>query len=161
MAVYAPSKDIPEFWENAHLIIDSGQSTNKLIIGDFNCTLNHKIDQQGYKTDPHLKSRKIINQLLEQEILIDSYRHLNPEKKSYTFRTKNNKKRGRLDYGLISPSLIQFHTNVTVHPYSNTDPSTISLEIDIKKSSKGTGVFRCPPNLHKNIDYQILLNKHN
>ena len=58
LAVYAPSKDSPEFWERAHTIINTGNSTHKLIIGDFNCTLNHILDQKGYKTDPHPKSRK-------------------------------------------------------------------------------------------------------
>ena len=117
------------------------------------------MDQIGYKTDPHPKSRKVINQLLEQEILVDSYRHLNPETKSYTFRTKNGRKRDRLDYGLISPSLIPYLKKSThiAHHFDNTDHSTIALEIDITNSKKGKGIFRCPPLLHKNTDYQILI----
>ena len=159
LAVYAPSKDSPEFWERAHTIINTGNSTHKLIIGDFNCTLNHILDQKGYKTDPHPKSRKIINQLLEQEIYIDSYRHIKPDTKSFTFRTRDNKKRSRLDYALISPSLAPFMTNIEhiAHHFDNTDHSTISLEIDITNSIMGKGTFRCPPNIHKNIDYQILI----
>ena len=68
LSVYAPSKDMPQFWEKAHEIMVTGQSQHKIIIGDFNCTLNHNTDQQGYKTDPHTKSRKIIYNLLEQEL---------------------------------------------------------------------------------------------
>ena len=117
------------------------------------------LDQKGYKTDPHQKSRRVINQLLEQEVYVDSYRHLNPDSKSFTFRTKDNKKRSRLDYGLISPSLAPYLTNVQhiAHHYDNTDHSTISLEIDITKSTQGKGIFRCPPNLHNDINYQILI----
>ena len=117
------------------------------------------MDQKGYKTDPHPKSRKIINQLLEQEIYIDSFRHLNPESKSFTFRTKDNKKRSRLDYGLISPSLVPYLNNVQhiAHHYDNTDHSTILLELDITKSERGKGIFRCPANIHNNTDYQILI----
>ena len=159
LAVYAPSKDTPDFWEKAHTIINTGNSTHKLIIGDFNCTLNHTIDQQGYKTDPHPKSRKIINQLLDQEIFIDTYRHLNPDTRSYTFRTKDNRKRSRLDYGLISPSLIPYIANIQhiAHHFENTDHSSILLEIDITNSEKGKGTFRCPPNIHNNTRYQILI----
>ena len=137
----------------------TGQSQHKIIIGDFNCTLNHITDQQGYRTDPHTKSRKEINNLLEQEFYIDSFRHLNPEKKSYTFRTKDEKKRGRLDYGLISPTLIPHlkEAKHIAHHYDNTDHSTISLEIDITKSETGQGIFRCPPNIHNDLDYQILI----
>ena len=159
LAVYAPSKDSPEFWENANAIINTGDTPHKLIIGDFNCTLNHIIDQKGYKTDPHPKSRKILNQLLEQELFIDSYRHFKPETTSFTFRTKDSKKRSRLDYGFISPSLAPYLTNVEhiAHHYENTDHSTISLEIDITNSEIGKGVFRCPPNIHQNLNYQILM----
>ena len=97
--------------------------------------------------------------MLNQEIFIDSYRHLNHNTKSYTFRTKDCKKRSRLDYGLISPSLAIHLKNVQhiAHHYENTDHSTISLDIDITNSEKGKGIFRCPPNIHNNIDYQILI----
>ena len=44
LAVYAPSKDNPEFWEKAHTIIETGKSTHRIILGDFNCTLNHTMD---------------------------------------------------------------------------------------------------------------------
>ena len=159
LAVYAPSKDTPDFWEKSADIMATGQSHNKMIIGDFYCTLNHNMDQQGYRTDPHTKSRKVITNLLEQELYIDSFRHLNPDKKSYTFRTKDCKTRGRLDYCLISPTLIQHLEEIKhiAHHFDNTDHSTISLEIDITQSEKGNGIFRCPPNTHNNLDYQILI----
>ena len=50
-------------------------------------------------------------------------------------------------------------TNVEhiAHHFDNTDHSTISLEIDITKSIMGKGTFRCPPNVHRNTDYQILI----
>ena len=159
VAVYAPSKDNPEFWEKVHNIAYSGDSTHKLIIGDFNCTLNHNIDQIGYKTDPHPKSRKVLNQLLDQELFIDSYRHLNPDTRSYTFRTRDCKKRSRLDYGLISPSLLPYlqSSHHLAHHYDNTDHSTILIDIDITNSKIGKGIFRCPPNIHNKTDYQILI----
>ena len=159
LVVYAPSKDSPEFWENANTKLNTGDTQHKLLIGDFNCTLNHNLDQKGYKTDPHPKSRKILNQLLEQGAFIDSFRHVKPNTRSFTFRTKDSKKRSRLDYGLISPSLAPYLKNVEhiAHHYENTDHSTISLEIDITNSEIGKGVFRCPPNIHKNLNYQILM----
>ena len=58
-----------------------------------------------------------------------------------------------------SPSLISSLKNVShiAHHFDNTDHSTIALEIDITNSKKGKGIFRCPPHLHKNPDYQILI----
>jgi hypothetical protein len=74
-AVYAPSKDAPSFWDMVQDDINKGDTINKLKIGDFNCTLEHNIDSSGYKTDPHPKSRTVINNWLENETYIDTYRH--------------------------------------------------------------------------------------
>ena len=86
LVIYAPSKDTPSFWEQAYEEINTTTNDLKLIIGDFNCTLDHELDSFGYKTDPHPKSRTIINNWLENEAFIDTYRHFYPREKSYTFR---------------------------------------------------------------------------
>ena len=79
LAVYAPSDDCSEFWDSAHTIINTGKAEHRLMLGDFNCTMNHAIDSSGYKTDPHTKSRKVLSGILETEELIYSYRHFNPD----------------------------------------------------------------------------------
>ena len=77
LAVYAPSKDNPNgFWNTVHNIANQGKAEHRIIMGDYNCTLNHAMDSSGYQTDPHPKSRKVIN---NQEY-IDSYRHFHPSK---------------------------------------------------------------------------------
>ena len=48
---------------------------------------------------------------IETEELIDSYRHFNPDSRSYKYRNKKGNLRGRLDHGLISPSLLPFIKN--------------------------------------------------
>ena len=105
LIIYAPSKDTPTFWEHAYQVINTSIHEHKILIGDFNCTLDHQIDTHGYKTDPHTKSRAVINNWLENETFIDTYRHLHPGVKSYTFRTKDCKLKSRLDYCLTSPPL--------------------------------------------------------
>jgi hypothetical protein len=75
LAVYAPSEDCPNnFWNNVHEYSSTGEAPHRIIVGDFNCTLNHEIDSTGYKTDPHPKSRKVINGILDNEEFVDSYR---------------------------------------------------------------------------------------
>ena len=159
MAVYAPSKDRPEFWENTQTLLNNAPSTHKILIGDFNVTLNHSTDSTGYDTDPHKKSRKILQSYLDNEELIDSYRHFNPDKKEYSFRTKNCHKRARLDYGLVSPSLIQHitSTSFTAHNFGVTDHSSYTIKLDLTKSETGRGTFRCTPNLQHNTNYQALI----
>ena len=73
LVIYAPSKDTPTFWEQAYQEINNTTHEHKLIIGDFNCTLDPENDTLGYKTDPHPKSRTIINNWLENEAFIDTF----------------------------------------------------------------------------------------
>ena len=160
LAVYAPShKDTPSFWEHAYSEITQNNNEHRLILGDFNCTIDHTIDSFGYKTDPHPKSRAIIKNFLENESFIDTFRHFYPDTKSYTFRTKENKLKARLDYCLSSPSLIPSIKQIThhAHNYLNTDHSSIVLDIDLTNTPRGKGIFRCPPNAHNDILYQKLI----
>ncbi len=163
LAVYAPSKDNPNnFWNTTHNISNTGQAEHRIILGDFNCTLDHLADSEGYESDPHPKSRKVINSLIENQEFVDSFRHFHPNKKEFTYRAFRKNKcdlRGRLDYGLISPSLIPFVQQVShiAHNYDVTDHATFTLTLDITKSEKGKGIFRCAPNMHKDKDYQKLI----
>jgi exonuclease III len=87
LAVYAPSKDNPNgFWNTLHNISNQGQAGHRIILGDYNCTLNHAMDSSGYETDPHPKSRKVNNSLIDNQEFVDSYRHFNPSKIDYTNR---------------------------------------------------------------------------
>ena len=109
LAVYAHSKDNPNgFWNTVHNIANQGKAEHRIIIGDFNCTLNHAKDSSGYESDPHPKSGKVISSLINNQEYIDSFRHFHPNKTGFTYRAFKKDKcdlRGRLDYGLISPSL--------------------------------------------------------
>ena len=160
LAVYAPShKDSPSFWELAYNEISKNNNDFRLILGDFNCTLDHNIDSFGYKTDPHTKSRAVLKNWLHNETFIDTYRHFYPDTKSYTYRTRDCKLKARLDYCFSSPSLIPSIKQVShhAHNYSNTDHSSTIIDIDLTSTPRGKGIFRCPPNAHNDILYQQLI----
>ena len=148
LAVYAPShKDSPTFWEFAYNEISKNNNDYRLILGDFNCTLDHNIDSYGYKTDPHTRSRAVLKNWLYNETFIDTYRHFHPDTKSYTYRTRDCKLKARLDYCFSSPSLISSIKQIShhAHNYSNTDHSSTILDIDLTSTPRGKGIFRCPP----------------
>ena len=96
---------------------------------------------------------------VENEELVDSFRYMHPDKTEFTFRTKDGEKRGRLDYGLISPTLIPHLKLVkhTAHHFGVTDHSFLLIIINITKSTKGKGTFRCAPKLHNDPTYQQLI----
>ena len=91
---------------------------------------------------------------------MDSFRHFNPDSKAYTYRNKKGTLRGRLDYGLISPSLIPYVKKVTHTPHNYDDVSdhaSFSITLDITESKRGKGLFRCSPTVHKDPTYQKLI----
>ena len=102
-----------------------------------NSTLDPQADTMGYKSDPHKKSRTVINNWLPNETLINTYRYWNPYKKTYTYRKKDNKIRGRIDFCLNSPCLV--------------------VDFDFTYTTKGVGISRCPPNTHNYPNYQKLI----
>ena len=129
-------------------------------MGDLNCTLNHSADSRGYKSDPHPKSSKIIESFIENEDYVDAYRHLHPGAKLYTYINASVELRGRLDYGLISPSLIKYikEVNHTHHHCSDvSNHASVSLTLDITESEQGKGIFKAPPNIHNNTNYSQLI----
>ena len=160
LAVYAPShKDTPSYWEHIYNELSKKNNEYKLILGDYNCTLDHTLDTRGYKTDPHKKSRAIIKGWLENETFVDTFRHFYPDTKSFTYRTRNCKLKSRLDYCLSSPCLISSIKQIShhAHNYSNTDHSSVVMDIDITNTPRGKGIFRCSPNAHNDILYQKLI----
>ena len=156
--VYAPSKDDKVFWEEVFETINSSENSNRLIMGDCNVTLNHKEDTMGYITDPHKQSRAILTKEIANESFIDLFSHTHPGEKSFTFRTKDCKKRSRLDLSLASPSLIASVTSLDhlAHPYTVTDHSSLLLKLDFTQTIQGEGTFRCPAGIHNDPAYHRL-----
>ena len=112
------------------------------------------MDSRGYKSDPHPKSRKIIQSFIENEEYVDSFRHFNPDTQAYTYRNASVELRVRLDYGLISPSLIKFVKDVkhTHHHCSDvSDHASFSITLDVTESEKGKGIFKAPPLIYTKI----------
>ena len=63
-ALYGPNGDDDQYWKDVKSILDTRTGDGKMILGDFNVTLNFARDTSNYLTDPHKKCRKVINQWL-------------------------------------------------------------------------------------------------
>ena len=81
-AVYGPSHtDDLNFWDNVKSNLDLRSSNGgKIILGDYNVTLNFARDTCNYLTDPHHQSRKVSNQCLYNRDFADVYDELHPGK---------------------------------------------------------------------------------
>ena len=72
---YGPShKDDETFWELVKSRLDSRNSTGgKMILGDYNVSLNFSRDTNNYLTDPHKKARIKINQWIYNGDFVDAF----------------------------------------------------------------------------------------
>ena len=58
-AVYGPNGDIDQYWKDVKSVLDTRTGDGKMILGDFNVTLDFARDTSNYLTDPHKKCRKV------------------------------------------------------------------------------------------------------
>lgn len=55
--IYSPSQDKPEYWRIVDRKLSERQSDYKIIMADFNTSLNFTRETARYLTDPHQTSR--------------------------------------------------------------------------------------------------------
>ena len=96
---------------------------------------------------------------MEEYELIDIWRELNPESKTYTWHKFRDNKQARLDFFLISSSLVPFVEKADIHPGTFSDHSVVSLDIDFSKFNRGRGFWKFNSSLIKNKEYVDLIKK--
>ena len=160
-ACYAPShKDDDEYLLKVKSNLDHRPSPFQLLLGDLNTVLEPLRDRTGYVTDPHTKSRAVLEMWEHEEELLDCYRHEHPDETCYTFRTKNQLKKARLDYAFVSPPLLEHIVEIDHHYIDEelTDHSATIIQLYITKYTRGPGIFRAHPLIEQNLDYRTLIN---
>ena len=63
--------------------------------------------------------------IIEEYGLIDLYRYLNPNKSRYTWRRRNPLKQARLDYILISDTMVDLVDVMDIKPSYKSDHSSL------------------------------------
>ena len=107
------------------------------IVGDYNCTVNAKLDR-GSKNETHVPSASILANIIKDFHMIDCYRHLYPEHCDYTWC--NIRSQARIDR-IYVPRYLKTHI---VSCYSTVCPLS---------DHRSVKVILCKP--CKNLDYRI------
>ena len=83
-AVYGPSdSDDPKYWVRVWSLLDERNDDARLILGDFNSTLDFARDRANYLNDPYTKVRGLLRQWMHSRIFLDCYDELHPGKESF------------------------------------------------------------------------------
>ena len=132
--VYGPSgTDSTIFFENFFQVIEKIDNEYIAIGGDWNVALDPTKDLFRYRAIGRQRARKKIEDFMTVLKLTDVWRALNIDKRQYTWRKFNSTQQGRLDYFLISDSLLCNTNSAYISPGYRSDHSLISLELNTDK----------------------------
>ena len=164
--VYGPNNDNPEFFQQLVQETCSNDECSGLILGDLNVKLDPSIDCHPPQ-DNHAREAKqiLLNDLIEDDIIVDVFRHLEPDKKEYTYmhpaqKNVKNRKRSRLDYALSSPRLLDSIVSIQHEKImlSGIDHSALYIDLDKGTFQKARNPpFKTPNHLCKNPEYKKLI----
>ena len=134
-------------------MIEKWQPDYSIFQGDFNVTINHDLDNKNYINCNNPLARQSLRNKIEEFELIDIWRELNPQEQRFTWRKFRDNKMARLDYFLISSSLLPYVQDSGMFSGSFSDHSGIFLDIDFARFQRGRGFWKFNSSLLKDREY--------
>ena len=151
--LYAPNEDKPDFFRDIAIYLQDCQCDEIIIGGDFNLVMDVSKDKKGGRASTHKNSLEEVKGICETWDVVDIWRVLNPEEERYTWRQKNLQIQCRLDFLLISQSLINNVNTVDIVPGYKTDHSMVTMEITTNANPRGPGFWKLNTSFLSDIDY--------
>lgn len=152
--IYGPNIDTPTFYSGLLDIIQGIYSTQHIILGgDFNLILNKILDSKNYMHTNNPKSRSEVYKMIEILNLKDVFREYHAEAQMFTWRRKNPIKQARLDFFLISESLLPMVVSIKSENSYRSDHSPVVLTCKINEFIKGKGFWKFNTSLLLDKDY--------
>ena len=143
ISLYGPNKDTPGFYE---LVVDTANgfgNDNIIICGDFNLVLEPNLDyDNNYKHVNNPTARNKVLEIIQSYSLIDIFREHHPETRRYTWRKVNPIKQARLDFFLISETLLPSVNKSRIEPGYRSDHSIPTLSLTLNEFKKGKGLWK-------------------
>ena len=159
--IYGPSdRDNPDFFNDVFNIIEQIGNRQVVTAGDWNTILNPELDARNYRSfNPKPRSRRAIIENMDKFNLIDIFRKVFPTKRAYSWRRFNTIQQSRLDYILLSDSLIDNVRNVDITPGYRSDHSIVSVTLfDLQTHNKPRCYWKFNNSLLKDKTYADEIN---
>ena len=157
--VYGPNNDNEYFFEKLNEYVDSFDHEYCIICGDLNVTLDPTKDTYNYVGLTNPKARDSLLKVMDTCSLVDIYRYSYPECRRYTWRRKNPIKQARLDYFIISHTLLDAVSCVDIKTGYRTDHSLITLSVCFSNFSRGPGSWKFNTSLLRDKEYLTLVKR--
>ena len=152
--LYGPYADSPSFYSDiAFKKIEEWQPEFSIFAGDFNLVIDQDKDTKNYLHLNNPLARQELKSQMQNYNLVDIWRELHPDDRVFTWQKYNENKMSRLDFFLISSSLLPFIQKADIVPSFCSDHSGITLEIDFTKFKRGRGFWKFNNSLLKDPLY--------
>ena len=159
VVIYGPNEDDPQFYKMVSEAISNLENDNVIMVGDFNLVINPEKDYHNYLHINNSKARETVLEIISAHNLSDVYREIYPEKIRYTWRKPNPLKQARLDFFLISNSLLNMVQANDILASYKSDHSPVVLSLKLDNFTHGKGLWKFNNSLLHDYEYIKIINK--
>ena len=156
VSIYGPNEDNPTFYERLQNSIVKFGNDKIIITGDWNLLLDPSIDGKNYKKINNPLARQRVLKLIAELKLYDSWREQNGDRKMFTWKRKIGKgdiQMGRLDFFLVSESVLNYVSEEEIIPGYRSDHSATSIALRFSESPRGKTFWKFNSSLLKNSEF--------
>ena len=125
--IYAPNDDDPAFSESFFSHLRDFHCDDIVLGGDFNLVLDLEKDKKGGLAKTHTKAFTVTNDHATKFDLVDAWRVSNPDTQRYTRRRRKPEIHCRLDFFLVSQSVMCNVTHTDISAGFKTDHSMVTI----------------------------------
>lgn len=162
VSVYGPNEDKAEFYVELFQNIEIKEELPVILGGDLNTVLDITKDYRGINTQcpNHIRKRETIINYMEAKGLEDVWRVHHPNDFMFTFRKdRPNPMASRLDYFLISDTLLPRIRGTEIKPRYKSDHSRLELIINCEEFPRGRGLWKFNSLYLKDKDFLNMMNE--
>ena len=150
--IYGQNQDRPEFLLEILDKLENNMIRNWILCGDWNLVLDQKLDTHNYLHINNPAASESLKSFIKRNNLIDIWRINNPDKKKFSWFRPSPVKAARLDYFIISPSILDLYADSFISFKYRSDHCKVGLTLHIDKSIKGKGIWKLNAELLNNIE---------
>ena len=157
--IYAPNNDTPSFFEALNRKLVDCEVEKKLVLGDFNLTLE-SIDVSTGLQHKNVNAHDVLIRVMDQNDLCDIWRKLNPDDIKFTWERVNpDVYMARLDFILTSEKAISEVLHAGHDDKFKSDHDIPYITIQPMKLTRGPGFWRFNNTLLLDKNYVEEVNK--
>ena len=152
--IYAPNDDEPMFYERVFEKVIEYNHSNVIIGGDYNLVFDIDKDKSGGCATTNVKAQNSVKKYMDLLEMCDVWRVKHPELREYTWRRrKPSLIQCRLDFFLLSQSMVNMVQNTKIGTSFRSDHSIVTLTINLDKVQRGPGYWKLNCALLKEKEY--------